>query len=123
MNKNMWIRLLCALLAMIMVGITLIACADEKEEEQQEQQGEQTPEETPEEEKEEDPYDIPDSLPEANYGGVEFSILYYNDNQLPYFYIADKTGDLIDYNVPFCSGKKNKAFYSIVEGQTLNNFN
>ena len=99
MNKNIWIRLLCALLAMIMVGLTLIACADEKEEEQ-EQQGEQTPEETPEEEeKEEDPYDIPDSLPEANYGGVEFSILYYNDNQLPFFYIADKTGDLIDDSV------------------------
>ena len=30
-------------------------------------------------------------------------------------YEKKKVADLIDYNVPFCSGKKNKAFYSVIE--------
>ena len=98
MNKNVWLRLLCLVLAMVMVGLTLIACSEPEEQEEKDPASE-TPDETPDEEKEFDPYDIPDSLPEADYNKDEFNILYYNDNQLPFFYVPDKTGDLIDDSV------------------------
>ena len=98
MNKNVWLRLLCLVLAMVMVGLTLIACSEPEEQEEKDPTSE-TPDETPDEDKEFDPYDIPDSLPEADYNQDEFNILYYNDNQLPFFYVPDKTGDLIDDSV------------------------
>lgn len=99
MKKNVWLRLLCLVLAMIMVGLTLIACAETKEPDEEENPQGDDPIGTPDEEDEDDPYNVPDSLPEADYNKDEFNILYYNDNQLPYFYVPDKTGDLIDDSV------------------------
>ena len=97
MKNNLFIRVLSLLLVVVMLGALLIACAEDTNDEQDEQEGEQS--QTPdleEEEEEDDPYNVPDSLPEADYGEDEFGILYYNDNQLPFFYVSDKTGDLID---------------------------
>ena len=36
-------------------------------------------------------------------------------------YEKKKVEGLIDYNVPFCSGKKNKAFYSVIESTDFTN--
>ena len=50
MNKNVWLRLLCLVLAMIMVGLTLIACAETKEPDEEENPQGDDPIGTPDEE-------------------------------------------------------------------------
>ena len=41
--------------------------------------------------------------------------LEYREDEEEIRYEKKKVEDLVDYNVPFCSGKKNKAFYSVIE--------
>ena len=96
--KHTWIRLLALLLAMIMMGLTLIACAEtqEPDDKDDEPQGELPGDTTPDEDEEEDPYNVPDSLPAVTYNGAEFSILYFHDSQAAKFFAQERTGDLIE---------------------------
>ncbi len=99
MKRTYLIRVVSTLLALLMAGSMLLACADEKKPDNpdnpnQPENPEDPDDKTPDEE--EDPYNVADSLPDVNYGGREFNILYYTDAQLPYFYVSEKTGNLID---------------------------
>ncbi|MBQ7337392.1 MAG: hypothetical protein IJW40_02950 [Clostridia bacterium] len=94
--KNLWIRLLALVLAVLMLGTMLVACADDTD--KQPEKDNDDIDDTPVngELDEDDPYQIADSLPEVSYGGAEFNILYFGDTTLGYFYVPEKTGDLID---------------------------
>ena len=88
--KNITIRVLCLLLAVMMSGMLLLACSDETEDPKDPVDSEVTPPE--DDPAEDDPYNIPDSLPAADYNEDEFNILYYSDNQLPFFYTRKTIG-------------------------------
>lgn len=96
--KTTFIRVLAMILAVLMLATTLVACAEDANPNDKNETSDPDDITKPDPD-EDDPnaaYQIPDGLAAADYGGREFSIFYWNDGQAAFYYVADKTGDLID---------------------------
>lgn len=98
MKNTRFLRVLALVLALLMVGATLIACADDETPDNPDQPNTPNNPDDPDkgQDEEEDPYNVADSLKDVSYDGAEFTILYFSESYLDTFYIPDRTGDLID---------------------------
>ncbi len=98
--KNILIRILSLVLATLMLATMLVACAQDPDNGDKDNGGNSN---LPGGELDPDdpnaPYQVPDSLSAADFGDREFKIFYFNDNQVGFFYVPEKTGDLIDDSV------------------------
>ena len=92
--KKIWIRLISLVLALMMMSMVLLSCAEKTDDPKNDPGDDPNIEEDPS--TEDDPYNVPDNLAAADYNEAEFNILYYSDSQVGCFYVPDKTGDLID---------------------------
>ena len=82
-------RILCLLLAMLMLLPVISGCTEPTPDTPKESETD-TPDPgevgEPSEEVEVNPYDVADSLPDVSYGGREFVIHYYRDAYGAFFY-------------------------------------
>ena len=96
-------RILCLLMALLLLLPLLASCTDPTDDPTPEdvKDPEQVVdgEKTPDEEVEVNPYDVPDSLPDVKYDGREFIIHYYRDAYAAFFYQEAQSGDLISNTI------------------------